>query len=256
MTPGSISRMVLTLLVLLTQGCMIPRKPETPIPSRFYEVTTVSTKTLVIFLPGRGDDLTAFEKAGFIDALKASGTSADAVAVDSHLGYFMAGQLAERMRADIIEHYQERGYSRFILVGTSLGGYGALWLENEYPDSIHGMLLIAPYLGPKKVIDSVKQSDSLAEWKNQLGRDPSTDEYPWVWLEALTRATGQLEDKLLLAYGEKDKFRDGAEIVGRLMSPGHVIRADGTHNWRTWQELWIRTLRSSAWAEMSRQDDG
>jgi len=101
------------------------------------------SEDLVVFLPGRGDTPTAFEKAGFLEILAASSRPMDAVVVDAHLGYYISGLLAERVYQDVLMHYRNRGYRDFYLVGTSLGGYGALWVDHEHQALISGLILIA-----------------------------------------------------------------------------------------------------------------
>lgn len=237
---------VAMLAALPMQSCMMPRTPETPIATRFYSISSVPTDHLIVLLPGRGDTVDAFDKAGFIDAMRASSMRADAVALDSHLGYFITGQLADRVRDDVLTPYGQKGYRRFTLVGISLGGYGSLWLANELGDWFQGALLIAPYLGPRDVVDSVAESESLGQWLEDLGREPNQDEYPWSWLHAL--ADAGRDNRLLLAFGERDKFARGAGIVSDLLPNEQVFTNDGGHDWNTWLDLWRVVLESPAWA--------
>jgi pimeloyl-ACP methyl ester carboxylesterase len=246
---------VVVLASLSLQSCVIPRTPETPIATRFYSVGPEGTDHLVVLLPGRGDSVDAFEDGYFIEAMRDLSIPADAVALDAHLGYYIAGQLSERVRDDVLIPYRQAGYERFTLVGTSLGGYGALWLSNEFADWFQGALLIAPYLGPREIIDSVAESDSLDEWLRDLDHEPTEDEFAWLWLQQLSDSEPRLEDFVLLAYGESDKFAKGAEIVSRLLPQEHVFREDGGHNWKTWLKLWRDVLQSPAWAKLSTRSD-
>ena len=244
-------RFILVLIAAMsTQSCYFPRTAETPIPSQFYLVSEAPTDCLIVFLSGRGDSVDVFEKAGFIDAMRASATKANALAVDAHLGYYISGQLAERVQTDVLELYKQKGYRRFLLVGTSLGGYGSLWIWDAAENWIEGAVLLAPYLGPDDVIEAVQRSNSLAEWEESLGYEPTEDEYAWIWLRNLLESDRELDRRLLIAVGEMDKFRTGAGIIGDLLPESQVFLAAGGHDWQTWLELWRAVLESAAWAEM------
>ena len=117
--------------LLLLTACVIPRPVENPMPFEFYPSGLDSTDELIVFLPGRGDDIDAFQRAGFIDTLMGSERPMDAVVADAHLGYYYAGVLAVRVHQDILLPFQQKGYKQFIIVGTSLGGYGSLWINHE-----------------------------------------------------------------------------------------------------------------------------
>ena len=238
-------RVVLLLaLAMWLQACFIPKSPAVPIPARFYAISEHKSDTLVIFLPGRGDSIDVFDEAGFIATMKEFNVRANAVAVDAHLGYYYSGQLAERIEADILSPYQLKGYRSFILVGTSLGGYGSLWIKSEYPDQIDSIVLIAPYLGPEEIVDDVERSESIEHWEANLPNDPTKDEFPWIWIRQLTESEGGLERTVTIAFGEEDRFRHGAEIVAELLPADKVFRNPGGHDWNTWLELWRSILGS------------
>ena len=246
---------VALLAAMPMQSCMMPRTPETPIATRFYSISPEATEHLIVLLPGRGDAVDAFDKAGFIEAMRDSSIQADAIALDAHLGYYIAGQLADRVREDVLIPSREAGYKSFTLVGTSLGGYGSLWLANELGDWFDGALLIAPYLGPRKVINSVAEAESLGQWLEDLGREPNEDEYAWLWLQRLSESGPGLDDRLLLAFGERDKFAKGGDIASGPLPDEQVFRNDGGHDWITWLELWRDVLESPAWSNLLAQPE-
>jgi pimeloyl-ACP methyl ester carboxylesterase len=233
---------------LLLAACSIPRKPEIPMESRFYQAGKTQSEDLVVFLPGRGDTPTAFEKAGFLEILAASSRPMDAVVVDAHLGYYISGLLAERVYQDVLLHYRNRGYRDFYLVGTSLGGYGALWVDHEHQALISGLILIAPYLGDHSVVKQVDEAGGIARWRTELDHEPSKDEFPWVWLDNVRAAGNGSIESVILGFGVKDKFRPAAEIAAKAIPAPFVFRVDGAHNWKTWTEAWRTILGSPAWS--------
>ena len=143
--------------VFLT-ACLAPPAVETPMPKQFYDNDDGRNEELIIFLHGRGDDLGVFEREGFFDNVS---RNADFISLGSHLGYYVNGLLGERVYSEVLEPYLEKGYERFIVVGTSLGGFGALWVNSEHDELITAAVLIAPYLGRKPVIKEIQASESL-----------------------------------------------------------------------------------------------
>lgn len=241
---------IFQLLVLI--GCAA-RNPENPIPFEFFASGSGPTEELVIFLPGRGDDMGAFQSAGFIDSLLQSKRVADSVVVDAHFGYYKSGLMAERVYQDILLSFQQKGYKRFIVVGTSLGGYGALWLNSEYPDLISGMVLLAPYLGRNPLIEKIEASGGVHSWRSQLDYTPGTDkpaELVWCWIDDLVNSDQAKIDEIMLAFGEEDSFSKAAELLARSVQDENVFKNDGGHNWSSWQLLWTEVLQSDGWENL------
>jgi hypothetical protein len=236
---------VFQLFVLL--GCAA-RNPENPIPYEFFAGDSSPTGELIIFLPGRGDDLGAFQRAGFIESLLQSKRATDSVVVDAHFGYYKSGLVAERVYQDILLPFQQKGYKRFVVVGASLGGYGALWLNSEYPDLISGMVLLAPYLGRNPLIEKIEASGGVNLWRSQLDYTPGPDkpdELVWCWIDDLGNGEQAKIDKIMLAYGEKDRFSKAAGLLARSVPGSNVFINDGGHNWNTWKLLWDEVLQSN-----------
>jgi pimeloyl-ACP methyl ester carboxylesterase len=218
--------------------------------ARFYQAGKTQSEDLVVFLPGRGDTPAAFEKAGFLEILAASSRPMDAVVVDAHLGYYKSGLLAERVYQDVLLPYRNRGYRDFYLVGTSLGGYGALWINHEHEALISGLVLIAPYLGDDSVVKQVDAAGGMELWRTQLDREPTKDDFPWVWLDKLRAGGNGSIEAVILGFGVKDKFRPAAEIAARAVPEPFVFRVDGAHNWKAWTEAWRTILGSPAWGSL------
>lgn len=240
---------VVVFQLFILAGCAT-RNPENPIPYEFFASGSGPTDELVIFLPGRGDDLGAFQRAGFIDSLLRSGRGADSVAVDAHMGYYRSGLMAERVHQDILIPFQQKGYKRFIVVGPSLGGYGALWLKNEYPDLISGMVLLAPYLGRNPLIKKIEESGGVHTWRSQMDCTPEIDkpaELAWCWIDDLDNGDQAKIDGLMLAFGEKDSFSKAAGLLAQSVPDSNVFTNGGGHNWNTWQLLWNEVLQSDGW---------
>jgi len=216
-------------------------------PLEFYPVGSVRTDELVVFLPGRGDEIDAFQRAGFIETLQQSERPLDAVVAGAHLGYYYRGVLADRVHLDILAPYQEKGYRIFIIVGTSLGGYGALWVNHEYSDLIRGVVLLAPYLGKNSVIKKIEAAGSLDAWRSQLNGEPGPDEKVWLWVDDLKNRESEKTQAVILAVGNRDKFSEATELLSKSIPESRLFLQDGSHNWNTWHALWVEILNGPEW---------
>ena len=93
---------MLLVLVISAVGCAPSFRPASaPIDQAFYGGSD-KTGTLIVFLPGRDDDVTSFERHGFVETLRQQEISADMVSVDAHPGYYVERKLLERLKEDVI----------------------------------------------------------------------------------------------------------------------------------------------------------
>ena len=246
----SVGFFIMILTILMTASCFVPRKAEIPMPSQFYDSADEDKQTLVVFLPGRGDNIGAYERGGFIDTLRESRRPLDSVVVDAHLGYYIARSLAERVYEDVLLPYRERGYKRFILVGISMGGVGALRLRSDHGELIAGTVLLAPFLGGEDVLNDIKAEDDLHAWRAQLGDEPAPEEQIWTWIEPMIDPDSQQIPSTVLAYGQDDKFRPAGELFGEMLPESHIFTRVGGHKWNTWGPLWSEITNNPVWKDL------
>jgi pimeloyl-ACP methyl ester carboxylesterase len=245
----SLFRISCTIVIgtLILMGCVAKRPVESPIPVKIYDSGTARTDELIIFLPGRGDDIGAFERSGFIDQLHESNRVADSIVIDAHMGYYQDGSLPERVYQDILIPFRMRGYKHFILVGISLGGYGALWINHEFSELISAMVLLAPYLGRESLIEKIKAEDNVHSWRMQLNQNSGTDEQVWIWVDDMVEPGSAEIPSVILAFGLRDKFRGAGELLSESIPDSHVFRKNGDHDWQTWHSLWSDITKSDSW---------
>ena len=245
-------RAAIGLLVsqFIATACFLPRPAEIPIPYQFHESKDQDKKSLVIFLPGRGDDIGAYERASFIDILKASSRPLDSVVVDGHLGYYIDRSLAERVHQDVMLPFREQGYEDFIVVGVSMGGVGALRLVRDYGDLVSGAVLLAPFLGDEKLLQELTTAGDLHSWREGLDHEPELDEQIWIWIDSIVSRDSHQILSTILAYGQKDKLRPGAEYFSGLLPESHTFTNDGGHGWNTWTPLWSDITKSEIWENL------
>ena len=239
------------LVSLLAFGCYPPTK--VPIDTLRYEAPAGLHDRLFVFLPGNGDKPSAFERHGFLKAVRDRGLPVDMIAVNAHLGYYMNGTIFTRLKEDVIDPAKARGYKKIWLIGNSLGGYGSLSYARQYPHDITGIVLLGPFLGDKNIIREIREAGGLqkwepgaignssqADWDKQLWKwmkDSQQQEEFWYWLKDCEGEKGCFP-KIFLGYGKSDRFAYGQNLMAGILPQKHVVVVDGGHNWSTWKELW------------------
>lgn len=233
------SRLALLVLVLLV-GCFGSLRK--PIPSLYYHAPShEGSDTLLVMLPGILDQMDDFARAGFISELQSHAILADVISVDSHAGYYFAGQLIKRLHNDVILPARQQGYRHIWLIGVSLGGMGSLLYAREHPEQVEGIVLIAPFLGRGSQLKQLR-TEGLCSWLDSPEPPLEIDRLAReVWQWASTRDASR-HPALYLAYARQDRYAADQQLFARLGSPTLVIIQDGTHDWGTWQQLWRALL--------------
>jgi pimeloyl-ACP methyl ester carboxylesterase len=95
----------------------------------------------------------------------------------------VSGTFAERLRAEVIEPAQARGYDDIWLLGVSIGGFGSLLYAGEFPADIRGIVLLAPYLGGSRTPRAIEAAGGLEVWRGAARPSPFVD--GWVALQTL-----------------------------------------------------------------------
>ena len=246
------------LLCVLLHGCY--PAPKAPIDTVRYEAGDRNgPRLLFVYLPGRGDPITAFQREGLLAAVRERGMNADVVAVNAHLGYYLDGSVITRLNEDVIGPARAvHAYEQIWFIGNSLGGFGALSYVREHPEEVTGVLLLGPYLGEKQVIQDIKQAGGLERWEpgdiTTVRSQENAEKLVWVWIRDHARknligtapegcAAGMMcIPSIYLGYGLSDRFAYSHEYLAALLPPGHVIARKGGHDWTTWKKLFNQFL--------------
>lgn len=222
--------------LMAVAGCGWMYSTAVPIRTTAYPlVEGKRAPTLIVLLPGRGDDAEAFAAHGFIHDLHAAEIAADVVAVDAHFGYYAKETIVERVWRDVVAPARARGYKQIWLAGISMGGLGVVAVARQHPDAFERLILIAPYLGPDSLLDKIRLAGSPTRWKPDDPKDPY--QRLWIWLSKY-QPPGPPE--LTLAYGTDDKLARAHRLLEPLLAPGDVLEEPGGHDWNTWHKLWLR----------------
>jgi pimeloyl-ACP methyl ester carboxylesterase len=189
---------------------------------------------LVVFLPGRSDTARSFDSNGFIAEARAAGVEDDMIAVDAHIGYYLTRSIIDRLWLDVVRPAME-SHRPVWLVGISLGGFGAVAFAGEHPESVEGLVVIAPYLGPDDVIDEIGRAGGLRHWSPPAA--PGDFRKQWVWLQGYSRPQ-PARPPLYLAYGDADRYAAGHRALAAVLPAERVLVTPGGHDWRAWRTLW------------------
>src|SRR5436190_3810885 len=103
---GRAGLLAVWITVASQSGCAWFLPTAVPMRTHAYagpaEAGPVAERTLLILMPGRGDDGDAFARHGFIDDVRRSGAPVDMIAVDAGLGYYMNSTITERVWTDVV----------------------------------------------------------------------------------------------------------------------------------------------------------
>jgi pimeloyl-ACP methyl ester carboxylesterase len=238
------SRYAVLVFVIALTACATKLPVTTPIDQIYFQSAAKARQNLIVLLPGIGDQADAFQKEGFIQSVRARNIDADLVAVQAHWGYYEKHMLVERLHQDVILPARTKGYRHIWLVGISLGGWGALQYVRQYPIQIEGMLLLAPFLGEKKIFEEVQVAGGLDAWRPELSDPWDEQRLVLAWLRDFKQSNSRLE--FHMSYGANDRFAPSLDRYATRLPARQVEVIAGGHNWRTWLRLWQRFLDRGA----------
>jgi pimeloyl-ACP methyl ester carboxylesterase len=179
---------------------------------------SAKSDTVYVLLPGLKDRAKAFDHWGFISVFVQHHVAADLVAADAHVGYYTEGLLIRRLHDDVIAPLTRR-YPHVVLVGVSMGGYGAIRYAMAYPGTIDKVVLFSPFLGAGPLMRNLAEA----------GDDDFKQ--TWAWLR------GTEHPPIFLAYGHEDGFLATDHELKALLPPENVTTGTGGHLWTTWRRL-------------------
>lgn len=246
------SGLLLALGMLL--GCYPKGDPSRPIPTTLLTAPQKAQR-LVVVLPGRGDDLGGLARSGIAEAVQSAWPDADVILTGLALGYYMEGQAVQRLHREIISPARTRGYREVWLLGASLGGMGALMYDHSYPGDIDGIVLLAPYLGEKPLLDQIAAAGGVAQW--QPGLVPAVVDNDnlqhelWRHLKTWSADPAKARN-VWLAYGDRDKLRAAMPLLAPVLRPGHVLVRKGGHTWGVWSPATREMLHAADLERASR----
>ena len=235
---------LLAALLMMTTGCAATRSAGDSLDAIRYPAESPPSGAIV-FLPGFGDSPERFERKGFTVIASEHAPMFELIAVDAHFGFYRAGTVLDRLYEDVLLPLDAAGVDEIWLVGISMGGAGALGTAAEYPELVDGVVALAPYLGPRDIIEEIEAAGGLAAWEpgdlSELPDDRRTFFLrQWAWLRGY--ALGEPRPPLVFGVGTGDRLASVVEMAAEAVGPDALLTAEGAHNWRVWTPLFAELV--------------
>lgn len=198
---------------------------------------------LVLLLPGIDDIPEDFARRGMIRDIERHGLGSGAIAVDAHYGYYASRTLHDILDEEVIAPARGTGYRGLILIGVSLGGFGAITYAQRFPEHVAGVLLLAPYLGSRALIREITEAGGLKQWEPGAAGEHDYERRLWAWIKReYGERDGHGRIPLYLGYGNRDWMAYAHRLLATVIPPERVHTTSGGHNWKTWTALWQHLL--------------
>ena len=237
---------LLVLALVVLPGCKLFFPAPTPMTAQLDVFKEGKAKCLVVLLPGAGDTGAAFREEGFVEMIRKSGVSADIVAADATLGYYIRGSAPQRIEEDVVAPLRARGYEQVWVFGISMGGFGSLHYTQSFPEHVDGVFSLAPWLGAPALAEEIKKAGGLEKWTPDPPAPINEENYQrqlWSFLHRVT--TTHTGPELYLGYGDQDSLGVQDGVLANALPKDHVFSAPGGHDWPPWRKLLEQFLAAS-----------
>jgi hypothetical protein len=226
-----------SIIIIFCSQCSGPNgKPEL----RFRKYVGPN-RVLVLLLPTIAGEGSHYEEHGFIEALREKGFEADLKILDVNPVLYLQGRIVGVIKKELVDPAKASGYKKILLVGTSLGGHGALLYVTQFAKDIDGVVILAPFIGGLFIADAVERAGGLHRWEDcpLLEWDYACD--MWKLLrDYLSHPENQR--KVIIGYGTENGFAKGSRLLAEQLPPENVFTMPGGHDWMTWKLLWVQVL--------------
>ena len=193
-------------------------------------------RTLLVLLPPAFGTPGDFIEHGFVTSIRERKLPVDVIAAGAIADHYLDQSVVARLHAEVIEPARARGYGRVWLGGISIGGFGSLLYRARH-DGVEGLLLLAPYLGSRPVLNEVVQAGGLAQWQPDTNTPRDHESELLVWLKSALMDS-EVRARIFVGYGIHDRFAPSIELLANALPQEQVVRATGGHDWETWAGLW------------------
>ncbi len=237
---------VLLVISVVFLTCLVFYTTRNSINTVSYDAHVSSqAKILLVFLPGLVDIPDDFVKEGFVKIVKDHSFSADVFITDAHIGYYVRQSLIERLKNDVINPAKDMGYRDIWLVGFSMGGFGSLLYAWKEPDSVKGVLALAPYLGSSDIIDEIFISGGLDKWKGEETFFELDFRRPlWIWLKEYSKSPERYPTIFLGYSMDDERINKSNNLLADALPEEHIFKVYGGHEWEPWRQIFSMFIES------------
>ena len=212
-----------------------------------YDTLKTQPRCLVVLLPGAADYGDAYIDEGFVKMIRDRNLSADVIAPDATIRYYLDGTVTTRLHDDLIGPAKQRGYERTWLIGISMGGFGSLFYPSQRAGEVDGVLALAPYLGDEPMIRAIADAGGLAKWTPPAEAPTTKDNYQaqfWRWLRE-TQVEGKPGPTVWLGWGTEDGLGRADGLLAQVLPKERLLSAPGKHDWPPWKQMFADFLARS-----------
>jgi pimeloyl-ACP methyl ester carboxylesterase len=238
-------------------GCALMSQPshiKMDVDYDIHACAKTQAPVLLVLLPGANMTTQELQEEGFVAAVRKQGLAVDVALADANLRYVFDGSMMRRMTDEVVGPARAQGYKRIWLAGISLGGYVALGYAQKHPGEIEGLMLMAPYLGRRGVIDDIRAAGGPAPWRRiakprvSAATPEDIDHSLWMWLTAARDGaiSAVQPPPIWLGYGSEDRFADSHKLLAGILPNERVQAVPGGHDWPPWRALWAQWLQRGA----------
>jgi hypothetical protein len=199
------------------------------------------SRALLVLLPPAFGSARDFIDQGFVAAIRRRGLAVDVIAAGATADHYLDRTVVARLHHDVIVPARARGYRALWLGGISIGGFGSLLYLQAHAAAVDGLLLLAPYLGSRPVVNEVLRAGGFARWQPQAGLEGDHEQRLLAWLKQALAAPAQAPP-IHVGYGAQDRFAPTIDVLADALPPHRVARHPGGHDWATWTPLWHTLL--------------
>jgi len=219
-------------------GCFTIGNSKVPIGTlSLPALRPAAERTLVIVLPGFGNDAEDLKDQGVAQAIRESWPETDVLLTSATFAYYRDGKLVQRLHDEIVGPARSEGYARIWLAGASLGGMGVLLYEREYPGELTGLVLFAPFLGNGELLDEIRAAGGPRAWNpGPLPAEMNGDNYQrqvWKMVKGWTPRP-ELARRVWLACGTSDHLIEDVRLLAPVLPGSHYLELPGGHTWGLW----------------------
>ncbi len=187
----------------------------------------------IVLLPGALQALEDFRRAGFDAALRQLQLPLELIFAAPTAAHLTDPGWIEALRREIIEPQRQRRRPLW-LGGISLGAFRALRFAAEFPQSIDGLCLLAPYLGSRIVAAEIARCATLGDWRPGVLAAEDDERRVWNYVRSLRPPPPQV----FLGLSRDDRFADTQRLLAKALPASSRIEIDGGHEWPVWRQLW------------------
>jgi pimeloyl-ACP methyl ester carboxylesterase len=234
-------RILICLALLALAGCIAIGDPDKPIPTLTFSApgapSAAAERTLIVVLPGFGADAQDMKAHGVQNTIQDVWPEADVVLTSATIAYYRGSLLVDRLNDEIVVPAKRAGYRHVWLVAASMGAMGAILYDYKYPGTVSGVVLFAPWLGDKSLLEEIRNAGGPQAWNpGPVAPEITSDTYQRLMWKTVKEwsARPELARRVWLATGDVDRLMPASRLLAEALPRDHFFELKGGHQWDTW----------------------